>query len=228
MKQYPVDGGPIYVETNLEAFISEPWNALSSLAIVLPSIYWAFKLKGDFKKYGFIFFLIPLLFLGGMGSTFFHAFRSSSFMLWMDVLPTAIVTFSVGIYFWNKVMSRWWHVVVTVIPLTAFRFLLWTFLPGGLATNLSYLIAGILIFLPVILYLKNQGYRHFQPITISIISLSLSLFFRRFDFFFEPWLPMGSHFLWHVLSGIGAFYLAKFLVFIRNDELNQSTIYSDR
>ena len=81
----PTDGGPIYAETDLTAFISEPWNAISSLAIVLPAIYWAFKLKWNVKQFPFLYYLMPLLFLGGTGSLLFHEFRSSPFLLWMDV-----------------------------------------------------------------------------------------------------------------------------------------------
>jgi len=58
----PKDGGPLYAETDMTHFIAEPWNAISSLAIALPSVYWAFKLKWNIKQFGFIYFLIPLLF----------------------------------------------------------------------------------------------------------------------------------------------------------------------
>ena len=87
----PTDGGPIYVETDLSHFIAETWNALSSLAILLPAVYWGFKLPGNIKKYYFIYYCIPLLFLGGLGSMLFHAFRTSGWLLIMDVFPTVIL-----------------------------------------------------------------------------------------------------------------------------------------
>lgn len=215
----PTDGGPIYAETDLTAFISEPWNAISSLAIVLPAVYWAFKLKWNTRKYPFLYYLMPLLFLGGTGSLLFHAFRSSPLLLWMDVLPTAIVTLSVSVYFWNKILARKWQVASVVIPFTFIRFAVFDFYSGQFAVNLNYFITGFLIFFPIIFYLSKHQYKHFSSILISVIFLSLSLIFRRVDYSFAEWIPMGSHFLWHIFSGVGAFYMAMYLYLIRKDEL---------
>ncbi|MEO1255387.1 MAG: hypothetical protein AAFY41_10960 [Bacteroidota bacterium] len=215
----PPDGGPVYAETDLNLFISEPWNAISSLAIALPSVYWAIKLKWNFRDYGFLFFLMPLLFLGGIGSTLYHAFRSSRFLLWMDVLPTAIVTLSVGIYFWNKILPKKWQVATVIIPVTLLRFAIYQYIDGQFAINLSYFITGSLIFSPVLLYLFKNNWKYAFPIILSIFFLSISLVFRRIDFSVAEIIPIGSHFLWHIFSGFGAFYMAKYLFLIRRDEL---------
>jgi hypothetical protein len=221
--QNPSDGGPIYAETNLDHFIAEPWNAISSLAIVLPALYWAFYLRFQFKKYSFIYFGIPLLIAGGIGSTLYHAFRSSSFFLVMDVLPTAILTLSVGIYFWVKVLPKWWQSLFIVVPVTLGRFWLFQLLPGELAVNISYFLTGTLIFFPVLLYLIKTRLKHVIDILLSVSSLSISLVFRERDQVLTDLFPMGTHFLWHILSGVGAFYLARYLYKIRVDELNEST-----
>ncbi|SNS99499.1 Ceramidase [Ekhidna lutea] len=215
----PTDGGPIYAETDLTSFISEPWNALSSLAIVLPAVYWAFKLSWKIKEYPFLYFLMPLLFLGATGSVLFHAFRSSSFLLWMDVLPTAIVTLSVSIYFWDKILKNRWQVATVVIPFTFIRFAVFDYYDGQLALNLNYVITGFLIFFPIVFFLSRNEYKHYKTILVSVIFLSLSLMFRRIDYSVAMLIPMGSHFLWHIFSGIGAFYMAKYIYFIRRDEL---------
>lgn len=215
----PIDGGPIYAETDLSLFIAEPWNALSSLAIALPSIYWAIKLKWNFKEFQFLYFLFPLLFLGGMGSVLFHAFRTSKWMLMMDIYPTALVTLSVGIFFWYKLIPKWWLIVLIIGPFTYLRIALYDFLPYSLALNIGYFITGALIFLPLILYVVKNNFKFYQPILISLICLSLSLVFRRLDFTIAEFIPIGSHFLWHILSGIGAFYIAEYLYLIRLQEL---------
>jgi len=215
----PSDGGPIYAETDLTAFISEPWNALSSLAIALPSVYWAIKLKWNVQEHGFLYFLMRLLFLGGTGSMLYHAFRTSRFLLWMDVLPTAIATLSVGIYFWSKLLPKKWQVASIVIPFTFLRFAIFDYVPGQLAMNLSYFLTGFLIFFPIIFYEIKHQFKHLIPILISVVALSISLIFRRIDYSVAELIPMGSHFLWHIFSGIGAFYLAKYIYLIRLDEL---------
>ncbi len=220
----PSDGGPIYAETDLSAFFSEPWNAISSLAIALPSVYWAFRLKWNIKDFPFLFFLMPLLFLGGTGSLLFHAFRASPLLLWMDVLPTAIVTLSVSVFFWDKILPQRWQVAFVVFPLTFLRYTnVFYFFEGQTAINVGYFIAGFLIFFPVLFYLIKHNFKYLKPILISVIALSLSLVFRRIDYTVAELIPMGSHFLWHIFSGIGAFYLAQYIYLIRKDEIETTT-----
>lgn len=220
---FPADGGPIYAETDLSVFFSEPWNALSSLAIVMPAVYWAIYLKMDYKKYPFIFYCIPLLILGGLGSTLFHAFRSSAYLLMMDVLPTALLTFSVGVYFWFKIIPTWWGTAVVVVPFTLLRYSTYSLFPADTAVNISYFISGTIIFFPVIFYLIRTRFGGSLYIILSVVFLILSLMFREMDHRVVHILPMGSHFLWHILSGVGAYYLARFLYYIRQKELEPST-----
>src|SRR5688572_16196872 len=100
------DGGGQYAETNLNHFIVEPWNALSSLFFLIPAIYWGLKIRKNIRENSFIAFCVPLLTLGGLGSTFFHAFRSSPLLLWMDELPILILTLSVSAYLWQKIIRN--------------------------------------------------------------------------------------------------------------------------
>lgn len=217
--QLPVDGGPIYAETNLSNWIAEPWNAISSLALVFPAVFWMFKLKFNVKDYTFIYLSIPLLIAGGTGSLLYHASRSSSFLLYLDVLPTAVLTVSVGIYFWWKLFQNWWYVGAIMLPATGIRFYLLVSFSSETSVNLSYFIAGVAIFLPVLLYLKRHNYHHLSTFLVSVSCLILSLVFRETDHRFSDFLPMGSHFLWHLFSGVGAYFLALYLFQLRNEEL---------
>jgi len=220
LDQYLPDGGPVYAETNIDAFISEPWNAISSLAIVFPAVYWAIRLKFNFKDYQFIYLSIPLLIAGGLGSLLYHAFRSSVWLLYMDVLPTALLTFFVGIYFWLRLFKKWYFVFLIITPITIVRLYLLFNLDGEFAVNLNYLITGSLIFLPVLIYLFRHSFRYALNIFVSVFFLILSLYFREIDQISVTSLPMGTHFLWHIFSGIGAYFLANYLYLIRHEELN--------
>ena len=221
--QLPIDGGPVYTETNLQKFISEPWNALSSLMIAAPAIFWAFKLMGQYKDYLFLTLCLPLLFLGGTGSALFHAFRSSYLLLLMDVTPTAILTFSVGIYFWVKILKQWYWVFLVVIPFVVVRYYIHDFLPEHTAINVSYFVTGSMIFLPILFYLIRTKFQYYTDILFSVSMLSASLIFREVDPYPISWLPMGTHFLWHIFSGIGAFYLGSYLFRLRRDEISASS-----
>lgn len=207
----PTDGGPIYSETDTSRFIVEPWNAWSSLFILFPAIYWAFKLRGRYREYPFITFCIPLLFLGGLGSTLYHAFRNSRLLLLLDVTPTAVLTLSLAIYFWIKMLPKWWW----VIPIIGISIILraggWYYLPGQAGVNVSYAITGATLLIPSLLLLYQTRLAHSHHIFISTICFILSLVFRQADNWQISLLPMGTHFLWHIFSGIGAFFLAEYL-----------------
>ena len=213
------DGGPVYSETELGNLIVEPWNAISSLLIVLPALYWLFRIKSEFRNYKFLLFAIPLMILGGSGSTLFHAFRVSRFFLFMDVLPTAVLTLSLSIYFWIKVLKKWWYVFFIIIPVFFIRFLFFGNLPDHTAINVSYIITGIITGLPLIILLYKTRFYKFKYVLYTILLFILAILFRELDAREISFLPMGTHFLWHVFSGIGAYYILAYLYWFRFREL---------
>ena len=209
------DGGPLYFETNPDHFIVEPWNAVSSLFIVIPAIIWAIRIKENYKNYAFMVYCIILMILGGSGSTIFHAFRASKFFLIMDVLPTAVLSLSIGIYFWLKLVKNWWYVILLFILFIVPRFLFFRNLPQHTAINISYAFSGIFIGLPlVIILVKTSGYKIGLVIT-AIALFTLALIFRETDTYPISFFPMGTHFLWHVFSGLGAYFLLDYLYWFR-------------
>jgi hemolysin III len=222
------DGGPIYSETNTHFLIVEPFNAISSLAYLIPALYWFIKLKGDYKDYPFLISCLPFLVLGGIGSTFYHAFRTSSFLLFLDVFPVAIVTFMVSVYFWIKIFKKWWYVFLVIIPFILARYFVFKVLSlqtdlGFNATrqtaiNISYFISGVMIFLPALILLIKTSFKNFLPLTTSCVLFILGLFFREMD----TWnvvLPMGTHWLWHISTAAGGYFLGEYLFRLRNSEM---------
>lgn len=213
------DGGPIYHETNLDHFISEPWNAFSSLTFIIPVIIFMFLLKGQYKNYKFIiYWCSPLLVIGGIGSTLYHAFRVSKFFLLMDVLPIVILTISVSIYFMVKILPNWKWVVGVILVSIILRFLIFgTFeLKEQTAINISYFITGILIFVPALFLIRQTKMEAIKDLLLSTFFLSLALFFRYYDDVEKPFIAMGTHWLWHVACAIGALYLGLYLKKIKD------------
>lgn len=216
----PTDGGQVYAETDMSRTIVEPWNSVSSLFILLPAVYWGIKLKGRYREYPFITFCIPLLFLGGLGSTLFHAFRSSYYLLLLDVTPTAILTLSLAIYFWVKVLPSWWWIIPVVALGVGLRILIYNTLEGQTSINASYAVTGTLLFIPTLLLLYQTRLAYSYYIFISLGCFVLALIFRRTDNIEQSLLPMGTHFLWHILTGVGAFFLAEYLYKVHLDDFH--------
>lgn len=205
------DGGPVYMETNPGDYILEPWNALSSLLMLVPAIYWIFRMRKEGHQPLVMWIVISLIIVGGVGSALFHAFRASYIFLIMDVLPTALLTISLAVYFWYKVLRRWGYVLVIFLPLFSLRFLLWKNLPEHTAINVSYAITGFSIGLPLIIHLTKTEFKGGYLVAGTIVSFIVALLFREIDRIPFSFLPMGTHFLWHSFAALGAYFMLWYL-----------------
>jgi hemolysin III len=205
------DHGPVYMETHTGQLIVEPWNALSSLLMLIPALFWLFRIRREQGNNGLLYFVICLIMAGGIGSAIFHGFRASVVFLLMDVLPSAILTLTLSIFFWIKVLKKWWYIFFILIPLFGIRFLFWGNLPEHDSINLSYFITGISVGLPLIILLIQSKFNNWQVLVLAIVSFAFALFFRQIDQFPISYLPMGTHFLWHSFSAVGAYFILDYL-----------------
>lgn len=221
------DGGPWYAETHItDSLIVEPWNAISSLAIAAPAIYFLWKIRKNPKQYGFLLAAIPFLFLNGIGSTLFHGLRTSRIFLLMDFMPALILTLMITVYFWSRVLPKWWMSFAVLTPVFLLRFGVIDLIPGQGGMNTSYMISGIAFLLPVFLILRKNQFKKTLNIIAAAICFVLAIYFRQADKEFTEVVAFGTHFLWHIFSGIGAFLLADYLYFIRNRELEVKAQHS--
>lgn len=213
------DGGPVYAETNLDQFIVEPWNAFSSLLIIIPAMYWLYRITGSLSHYRFLLYAIILVVLGGLGSGLFHAFRVSPVFLVMDIAPSALLTLSISIYLWLKIFRKWWYVLFVIIPAFLVRGLFWGNLPQHIAINVSYFTTGVIVALPLLIILIKTNFRYTITVAGAIIPFMLALLFRQLDANNISFLPMGTHFLWHLFSAVGAYFVLKYLYILREINL---------
>ena len=206
------DSGPLYTETDFSHFIVEPWNAVSSLAFLVPAIFWLSKINWDFKQYPVLFICGILLLVGGTGSTLYHAFRSSRILIMMDFLPMALATLTVSSYLWYRLLFRKWYWVASVVlPVLVLRQQLFDWLNHHNAINVSYFLSGTMMFLPMVLLLWFTKWHNWLDAVLALTGFVLALFFRQIDAWHPPLTPIGTHFLWHVLAAWGSFHLARHL-----------------
>jgi hypothetical protein len=137
----------------------------------------------------------------------------------MDVLPTAVLSLSLGIYFWFKLIKNWWLVILILFLSIVLRFLFFRNLPSHTAINVSYAITGVFIGLPLVFTLIKTSWANFSLVAVTIALFTLALVFRETDTYPIPFLSMGTHFLWHVFSGTGAYFILAYLYSYRRNEL---------
>lgn len=224
------DSGPVYHEFVYDAFIKEPWNAFSSLFFLVPVIFWLWKIRGKYKTYPMITVLLPLLFLNGIGSTFYHAFRNSELMLLLDWVPPFIMNLFLMWYFWNKVIRKPFVAVLLVVGSLSITILVMFFFArnlGAQAANMGYFMIGLSLFIPIVTYLFRSNFYGWYLLVITFVILALALLFRSMDYPtpnpFPHILPQGTHFLWHVTSAFAVFSLGYYFKKTRDRELSDKS-----
>lgn len=225
------DLGPIYYETDLNHLnhgIVEPFNAFSSLAMSIAALLILFLLvKKDFKDYPFLSFVFaPLIFIGGIGSTLFHAFRTSQFFLLMDWMPIVLLTILLSLFYWYKVNSKWYFVLFMVFGIVLLRMFPMLFFSGSAAINVSYFVSGFVIIIPLFIFMMRTRFINLRYIIYSVAALLLALMLRYTDDFEYLVLPMGTHWLWHIFSGIGAWFLGIYM--FKTNNISMEVAQSDQ
>lgn len=221
VRRFITDGGPLYSETDFSQFIVEPFNSISSLLVMIPSVYFLHKLRHHIKDYRFLVYVIVLAMLGSTGSTLFHGLRTSRVFLMMDIVPIVLLTLSLSIYFWLKLV-KWWVMLLIIVPLMASRFFIFGNVPEPTAINISYAISGLMVLLPWVIVLKRQHFKYRDRLLIILLSFGAALYFRSIDLQSGDILPMGTHFLWHVFAAVGTWFLLEYLYLFRKEEIKSN------
>ena len=228
------DGGPIYYEFIHGATIKEPWNAWSSLFFFVPIVYWIWRLRGEYRENLIIVGILPLLFLNGLGSTLFHAFRTSELLLLLDWLPASLMVITISTYLWTKLLRKWYWGMLTVIGFYAgaiglIILLLSMGAARNVAPNLGYFMIGASFILPLLLILMRTRWYKYQYVLFTLLFLLGALTFRTVD----PnnpvpeLLPQGTHFLWHVTSALAVFSLGYYIYFVKNIDLRNPETFPE-
>ena len=223
---YISDSGPLYHEFEFDSVIREPWNAYSSLFFLVPVLFWVWRLRGQYLKYPMITFLLPLLFMNGIGSAAYHAFRNSEFALLLDWIPPFFMNLFISWYFWNKVIGKPFMAVLAVVGFVMgayFAIITLTPMFGDLAANLGYLMIGLCILIPSVTHLVNTGFYQWHFLVLTFVFLGVALLFRSLDYPtpnpLPEMLPQGTHFLWHVTSAFATFTLGYYFKYMRDRQL---------
>jgi hypothetical protein len=227
LRRHIHDSGPLYHEFHAESFIKEPWNAFSSLFFLVPVIFWVWKLRGQYRKYLMITLLLPLLFMNGVGSTLYHAFRASQLALLLDWMPAFIMNLILAWYMWKKVLHNGFGAagmvllfyVLAISSIISLR----PYIGFG-AANVGYLFIGLSLLLPSTIFVIKTKFFKWHLLLTTFVFLGIALLFRSLDHPtpnpFPELLPQGTHFLWHITSALAVFTLGYYLMFIKDVNIN--------
>lgn len=203
------DGGPVYAESDFTQFIVEPWNAVSALLFLIIVGYWAYKLRSQYKEHLFLSVIIPILAIGGIGGTIYHAFRVAYFYMLMDWVPILILCLAASAYFFARALKSWPTGIGLMLGSFVLQAFVFEFFPARLAINISYILLAALVLVPTAWVLYQTRYKAGSHVLLAVIAFSLAIFFRIADPW--VWIPMGTHFLWHLFGALACHCMLNYL-----------------
>lgn len=193
-----------YCERTGPEIWSEPVNAVSNLAFFIAG-FWGLREIRRHEAGVFARLLGWWVVAIGVGSALFHTF-ANVLTVWMDVVP--IATFTLALTLFN--LKRFFHLawVSSVLALVSF------FAVAGAATaalpdwvrvatngTSGYLPAFLaLAFFGLLLVLRGHPAGRYNLAAATILLVSAT--FRTIDSEVCAALPLGTHFLWHILNGL--------------------------
>ncbi len=205
------DGGPVYVETNLERLVAEPWNAASAVAFLGLVAFWALRLRGRYRRHPFLTACLPVLAAGGVGGALYHAFRCSYAFFLLDIVPIAVLALAVSLFFWARLLPRRGFLLV-LVPASVFGGAVLRYEPYQWATNLFYPVLAAAVLVPAVLLLAATRGRDGAWVVLALASFGVALLLRQAD---SAWgvaaLPMGTHWLWHLFGAGSTACLAEYV-----------------
>jgi hypothetical protein len=200
------DGGPVYAETDMTRPLPEPWNGFSSLSFVVAGIWWLIVLSRRLRENMALAVCMAVLVINGIGSTLFHALRTSKYFLMMDWMPIMLLGLLLIFYLWSRALGRWWLSLIVVPVLWFGLFSLRTLvdLPQQASISVGYGLMALTVVVPLVIHLIRTQGRHLKWMLLGGVMYGLGMFFRVADTWWVDVLPMGTHFLWHLFNGLGA------------------------
>ena len=204
MGQNPLTYIDLYRERLAPGLLGEPLNTLSNLAFFIA----AWLVARDARRLGAtradIVLLVALLASVGVGSTVFHMV-ATTWANWLDLLP--IFAFQLAfLWIYARRELRWQALVSAVLVAAFLGIALYAQRFPQLNGSATYAPALVVIFaLGLHHRATHPGERPWLLIAAGVFTLSLLL--RTLDIAACARLPLGTHFLWHLLNG-AVLYLA--------------------
>jgi hypothetical protein len=200
--------GPLYCETPefiAGGFPVEPWNAISSMVIVLFGLAASYLVVTRTPRAYGLYVLCALLITNGVGSTLWHGLRTS-WSLTLDFLPAII--FLLGVSFvWARRVTPLWQALLVVGGLVAIQFGL-----RLLDIPLSFMqrwtiMASALVAMGIWLTFRTSYVSKEAALTggLALASALTAAAFRGLDSAACESIGFGSHFLWHIFLSAAAF-----------------------
>ncbi len=193
-----IDG---YCERLSPAYWAEPINAVTNAAFLISAFIMWRRMRG--QKGPLAYILIALLATIGIGSYLFHT-HAKVWAAMADVMPILlfilVYIFAINRDVWG--LKIWHALALTLLffPYVAATLPVFQLVPG-LGDSAGYAPIPLLILIYAAL-LRHRAPQTARGLAIGAVILIASITFRALD---EPLcgqVPLGTHFMWHILNAV--------------------------
>lgn len=200
----------IYCERTSPTFWAEPLNAISNMAFPVAALWAAAAARGRGIADRLVWLLIAMAACVGLGSFLFHTFANR----WSEFADTIPIWSFVALFVFvamHKIggmkVGRVLAIALAVAAIVTIVFLATGEGEGGQTVSATDPLNGSGQYAPAVLALfafatisqwRGHPMRHWIASAAAIFMLSLT--FRTVDMAVCPSLPIGTHFIWHLLN----------------------------
>lgn len=190
----------LYCERTDPGLLAEPFNAVTNIAFLLAAwLAWNLGRRLNVLSTG-VRLLIVLLVAIGVGSALYHTFATNWARL-LDVFPILLFQFCfLWIYAREVAGLNYWATLGAAVAFSA---------AGYVMEQFRAVLNGSLMYAPAIVLLASLGLYHFRQKKQERLLLltatgvfAVALVFRTVDQAVCSSLPVGTHFVWHLLTGV--------------------------
>lgn len=199
-----------YCERTGSGLFAEPLNAATNASFLVAALAAWYLARGSGRSSTGLRLLLGLAASVGFGSGLWHTFATPWTML-LDVVP--ILVFLVW-FLWLYARN-----VIGMSPPLGIALLVAFLATASVAQRFGEILNGSLAYAPALIALLGFGVFHARNRKTARFSLlaaagvyALALVFRAVDQEVCSALPIGTHFLWHSLSGLAVFLAMRGLI----------------
>ena len=200
----------LYCERVGPGLFAEPLNALSNVAFLIAAwTAWSLARRTQAVSAG-IWMLIVLSIVIATGSALFHTFVTA----WARILDEVPILLFQLCYLWLY-MRR----IMAQRPELAAASIAGYLAAAFLGRQFPLLLNGSLVYAPALVLMLGLGLYHFlqhkagRRLLLAATGVFLiSLVFRSIDQAVCPYVPIGTHFLWHILNGVVLYLSMRALI----------------
>ncbi len=201
---------------NSSAFWSQPVNALTNLGYILAAlVIWRMLQRGTRAPFS-IWYVVPLMIVIGIGSLSFHTVSDQAAEL-LDRVPIGIFVLSYLVTFLHWFYGLTWKRCLLglgafIVFTAAFVALTGTSIPN----QSGQYVPVLLLLLGLTFALRASADRdhsaHWRSFALASMVFAVALVARTVDESVCSEFPLGTHFLWHLLTAYLLYIVSRSLI----------------